>query len=246
MPSNMCKPKFSQLSQLVLVDIAAALPMAHGVRMALLGNDGLRQTCSLKWVTARMADVSFEALVLAHRFSPTREVFCSEPVRKRLYGRCIFDTDKFRYGSYSRDCKELAEKVPGWLHIHVKISRHDPSRLSKVALVFITTLDVACKLLYVTGISQLHLSDDISFMNQIPELIFAYNSYYRLINDITYRPALLKGRHVLDVLRAVCGPADVSEADLEYSRRKVTLYCKRINDILRSTWHEPVLLEQRI
>ena len=39
---------------------------------------------------------------------------------------------------------------------------------------------------------------------------------------IYYRPALLNGRHVVDVLRAVCGPADVSEAELDDIRRRMT------------------------
>ena len=59
--------KFEKLSSLVLVDVLAALPMEHVVRMARLGHERLRQTCSLKWVTDRMTDVSFGIVLKAYR-----------------------------------------------------------------------------------------------------------------------------------------------------------------------------------
>ena len=61
------KTKFTELSSLVLVDTLAALPMAHVMRMARLGHDRLRHTCSLKWVTDRMTDVTFGEIVKAHQ-----------------------------------------------------------------------------------------------------------------------------------------------------------------------------------
>ena len=39
---------------------------------------------------------------------------------------------------------------------------------------------------------------------------------------VYYRPSLLKGRHIVDVLRSVCGPADVSEAELDRVRKGAT------------------------
>ena len=39
---------------------------------------------------------------------------------------------------------------------------------------------------------------------------------------VIYRPALLKGWHIVDVLRAICGPADVSEAELNRVRWEAT------------------------
>ena len=51
--------------------------------------------------------------------------------------------------------------------------------------------------------------------------------YYRYSPDderhsVYYRPALLNGRHIVDVLRAVCGPTDLSEAELDRVRREAT------------------------
>ena len=42
------------------------------------------------------------------------------------------------------------------------------------------------------------------------------------LHYIYYRPARLNGRHVVDVLRALYGPADVSEAELDRVRRDAT------------------------
>ena len=73
------KAKFSELSSLVLVDTLAALPMEHVVRMARLGHERLRQTCSLKWVTDRMTDVSFSTVFKAYQArAPMTAVFLFE------------------------------------------------------------------------------------------------------------------------------------------------------------------------
>ena len=45
---------------------------------------------------------------------------------------------------------------------------------------------------------------------------------------VLYRLSLLNGRHVVDVLRAVCGPVAVSEAELDRVRRKVTKRARKI------------------
>ena len=42
------------------------------------------------------------------------------------------------------------------------------------------------------------------------------------LHCIYHRSALHNGRHVVDVLRAVCGPADVCGAELDRVRRKAT------------------------
>ena len=63
----MLETKFCELSSLVLVDILAALPMEHVVRMARLGHERLRHTCSLKWVKDRMTDVTFEEVLRAYQ-----------------------------------------------------------------------------------------------------------------------------------------------------------------------------------
>ena len=47
------------------------------------------------------------------------------------------------------------------------------------------------------------------------EQLFNYIFHHGHNHHVWYRPAQLKGRHIVDVMRAVCGPADVSEAELD-------------------------------
>ena len=54
----MLNTNFEKLSSLVLVDILAALPMEHVVRVARLGHENLRDACFLKWVKDRMTHVT--------------------------------------------------------------------------------------------------------------------------------------------------------------------------------------------
>ena len=80
-------PKFSDLRSLVLVDTLAAQPMEHVVRMARLGQERLRQTCSLKWVTDRMTDVAFRVVVIANQVGgDVAATFCTDGVLKKSHG----------------------------------------------------------------------------------------------------------------------------------------------------------------
>ena len=61
---------------------------------------------------------------------------------------------------------------------------------------------------------------------------------------VFYRPALLNGRHVVDVLRAVCGPAYVSEAELDRVRREATddaTECVDWEGIWLTSWKNTVI-----
>ena len=63
----------------------------------------------------------------------------------------------------------------------------------------------------------------ICIQQKNPGLVFDY-CYFpdEGCHSVVYRPALLNGRHVVDVLRAVCGPAYVSEAELDRVRREAS------------------------
>ena len=77
--------KFEWLSSLVLVDVLAALPMEHVVRMARLGHERLLHTASLKWVTNRMTDVSFGIILKTCRArDAVAAAFCTDSVLKKL------------------------------------------------------------------------------------------------------------------------------------------------------------------
>ena len=84
----MKRVSLQQLSDLVLVDILAALPMCAAVRLAQLGHQRLQAISCRPWVLKRMADVNFPAAVKAYQAGGrVREAFCSEAVLRRLYGR---------------------------------------------------------------------------------------------------------------------------------------------------------------
>ena len=60
-------------------------------------------------------------------------------------------------------------------------------------------------------------------INRCPQMVFEYE-YYPANGEhwVQYRPTLLNGRHIVDVVRAVCGPADISEAELDIIRTEAT------------------------
>ena len=64
-------------------------------------------------------------------------------------------------------------------------------------------------------------------------------------HSVLYRPALLNGRHVVDVLRAVCRPADVSEAERDRIRREATregvVYEEGWEDVWGTLWQSAAL-----
>ena len=78
-----------------------------------------------------------------------------------------------------------------------------------------------------------------------PELLFHYILLKMHTHLVFYRPALLNGRHIVDVVRAVCGPADVSEAELDRVRREATERAKERNHetgVWRTWWRGAVVI----
>ena len=207
-------PTFSELSTLVLVDVVAALPMEHVVRMARLGHERLRQACSLKWVTDRMTDVTFGAVVRAHQVGGDEaETFCAHSITKRLKGKMRITDNEIGSSSYMEACVEVSKQLQGRLHICLEgfKLKHREGTQFLWALNPPTFTSQRIKKGYL----------GVFLMHNFPEMVFDYRSY----DDhhyVLYRPALLNGRHIVDVLRAVCGPADVSEAELDRVRREAT------------------------
>ena len=145
--------------------------------------------------------------------------------------------DKIRDRSYKETCREIAKKVPGWLHIHVKNCARALMDSNKQLPSFITALDVPFKLLYVTGIDRLYQQNRISLMKHSPKLISVYHPPGKVMGVpvhivIAYRSALLNGRHIVDVLRAVFRPDYVSEAQLGSFLWQDTDYGTCTEDIL--------------
>ena len=217
-------PKFSDLSSLVLVDTLAALPMESVVRMARLGHERLRQTCSLKWVTDRMTHVTFEEVLRAYQLkSDMAAIFYASSILKRLNGEVKIQRIHFRNADHFDNNVELAKQVIGRLHLHFEDVLFESDQPSDKREKFRSALGVLPSLVYA---SQAFTAGPApgDLIQKCPEMVFDY--YYhpgdRRSRFVYYRPALLNGRHVVDVLRVVCGPADVSEAELAHARREAT------------------------
>ena len=215
----MTDTKFSQLSSLVLVDILAALPMEHVVRMARLGHERLRHTCSLKWVKDRMTGVTFEAVLRSYELGGhIADTFCVKPVTKRLKGDMKLSSIDLGNARHCDAYVSSAKQIEGNLHLRVEdvlISDY-----KKVQLEY--ALCTLPKLIYTSQIYESAVGC-FSLIRECPGLVFQYHyASYESGHHVYYRPAKLNRRHILDVLRAVCGPADVSEAELDRMRRYAT------------------------
>ena len=96
---------------------------------------------------------------------------------------------------------------------------------------FDTTLSALTGLTCVSQYLRRRDSSEVSTpFNLCPGLVFDYthdtNDYGTDEHDIPhwvyYRPALLHNRHIVDVIRAICGPADVCEAELDLVSEEAT------------------------
>ena len=65
---------------------------------------------------------------------------------------------------------------------------------------------------------------ETDYIRYCPQTLFQYAYWpsHQYNHQVFYRPALMGGRHIVDVLRAVCGPADVTEAELDRARSEAS------------------------
>ena len=230
------------LSQLVLVDILAALPMAHVVRVARLGHGRLRRTCSLKWVTDRMTDVNFEAAVSAHRAgAETRDVFCTESVLKRLHGRVTVSIDDLIKDTvYFDACVVLANKVFGRILLCIKGGQLGGQGLTYTIRYqniepFIRSLhEPKIVFFIIVGTSYI---DNLYVFKIFPNLIFHSMSSI-MSNSVAYNYRRLNGRNIVDVFRAVSDPSLHSTLTLDRAREMATENMHELSNPIRDTiWH---------
>ena len=235
----MTDTKFGQLSSLVLVDTLAALPMQHVVRMARLGHERMRQSCSLKWVTDRMTDVTFGAIVrtrLAGGY--VAKTFCTNSIMKKTQGKVGITKIDLRNPHFMKLCVEVTQILPGKLHL-----RLEAPTIGTIEDYHYDKFVVASRLSYNSQTIK-QRERRVHLIATFPEMLVDYFYYTDLnFHSIYYRPALLNGRHVVDVLRAVCGPLDVSEAELDRVRKAATTYArsrehlgKKWTGVWKSVW----------
>ena len=216
--------KFCELSSLTLVDILAALPMEHVVRMACLGHDRLRHTCSLKWVTDRMTDVTFKEALRAYQVrGDISATFCASSVMKRLNGEIKTQRIDFHDRDRINDYIQIGKQVTGRLHLNFDGAQLESGEAVAEWERFASALGALSNLTYASQTDEGGLSG-LDVIEKCPGMVFDY--HYSLDEDcphkVAYRPALLNGRHIVDVLRAVCGPANISDAELDRVRREAT------------------------
>ena len=236
--------KLYELSSLVLVDILAALPMENVVRMACLGHERLRQTASLRWVTDRMTHVEFEAVVKTSEMErDVTKTFCADSVMKRLKGKISVGRHFLKKTNFMKIYVDLAKQVPGRLFFSWKTNH---TRSSEVYKQVVSSMNAMSKVPNVTFASQVGKRRyyENYMIWRSPSMIFEYRyTSDHQKHEVYYRSALLNGRHIVDVLRAVCGPADVSEAELDRVRREATersseipCVCGKLHGMWETSW----------
>ena len=227
--------RFERLSLLALVDFVAALPLNQVVRLSGLGHERLRRTCSLKWVLDRMTDVTFvEALRACRVWSDCREIKCIKSLAMRLRGKVVISKILLENHIYHSAFKKLVKQMRGKLRFHLEIPpprNHEEyiqfKKFRSEAAYTSRRLLIALRTFRRPKIPFTYFSQNSILWTVAPvigknrETVFAY-CYENNEHIVHYRPALLNGRHVLDVVRTVCGPADVSEAELDHARKEAT------------------------
>ena len=224
-----------RLTDLVMVDIMAALPMRDAFRLARLGNKRLRDMSCRAWVLARVTDVNFTVILAAHQAGgQVSEGFYRTSVLKRLYGRVLLSM---------RDIQdvELLGEVPGYLHFHFDDHHYYDDEADFVFHIsdFIESLPSHTKekLKYITTEEPNEAHNEV--ISWFPNLVFEHQEAEDEWNRVYYRPNNLNSRHILEVLLAVYRRQEVPEARLLRTRSLMTQLAKEYDGNVMSTVFGP-------
>jgi len=198
---------FDALSDLVVADVVASLPLERVCQMFEIGSPKLQRICSLKWVMQRMTHVNFRDLCSASTANDhVKDVFCTEIVLRRLYGRvfmCEIDNDC--EGTYFKTCMYMLDRMNGRFHISFDLFEFE---YPEIALMFVNAFTRLKSVYYISYRGYFHNMPELV---HFPNAIFSYG--YGSVafrnrfkaSKILFRPGLLtNGRHVAEVLRTVC------------------------------------------
>merc|ERR1719259_668150 len=167
-----------------------------------------------------MEEVEFEMAVRACLYdNEMMELFFTEFTLKRMYGKAVINVDD-RYDLACIDiCLELVNKMPGWLRLHILSSKYYFQPVTERIRNFVESLHTPSNLTYIiVNGSGLETLCDIT--KKFSSVICACTNTFRSDDhSVVYRPSRLNGRHVVDVLRAVCGPKDITPKQLDTARR---------------------------
>ena len=197
----MARARFEQLTDLVLVEIVASLPMPHVLRFARLGHWRMQQSFFRPWVTKRMTAVCFKITLKAYQTdSSFITAFCSEAVLKRLHGKVVLEPKRLKEPSYYEAFTSLMSRVPGKLYLQIGDYTYLMGDLSQVREFFERTNRMN-DVVYVRHIYSGQTKKLIGFF---PNVVLEYLHCYRNgRQEVLFRRVLLNGRHVISVLRAV-------------------------------------------
>ena len=132
-------------------------------------------------------------------------------------GKLVMSNTDIRSPCYRNACTELAKQVPGRLYLHLNVV---PSNLIQT-WIRINMFKAMGTLTY--GSETIKNGCPSLFAARRPPIFFHYRHHLVTnLHTVHYRPTRLNSRHIVDVLRAVCGPANVSEAELDRVKREAT------------------------
>ena len=212
--------RFEGLSQLVLADVLAALPMDQVRRMLQTGSPRLRAVGSLQWVGQRMTAVSATSIVQAAL--NVEAALCSDSVIRRLNGVVVIKEDKMRLGGYARGYLAILQRIPKTLHVKIVADLANKEQIIEL-LRCITPLEKLCYITYRGKWCTLSSFD----LKYFPNLIYlhVFLDYHINVHQVMYRPSMMNGRDIIDLLRVMENPLNIEPDELE-----------RLREILDDGW----------
>ena len=209
----------AHLSDLVLVEVLAALPLQQLLRLAQMGGQRLQKVSCRPYVLKRATGVNFPTLVKAFQAGRrVREAFCGKAVLKRLYGKV--DIYSGQSVEVTHTILQQMQESPVDLHLRLH------GNLTDVEFKKIFPINMNGRVRYITELkcSMMHFDRFELF----PNLIMVLSSYPTGRGDeishrnIAYRPALFLECNAVDLVRAVFGYVDINDAELALIEREAT------------------------
>ena len=145
-----------------------------------------------------------------------RETFSTNLILKRLNGKVFIKIYNINSHMYTNICEELVARIGGTLHIHFDFGNVFKHSLERILRTYdlVNELSKRSNIAYITQSKNDHVFE-YELMRMSPLLVFYHRRDPYDQTNVAYRPALLNGRHVIDVLRCISGQPDVSGEDLE-------------------------------
>ena len=145
---------------------------------------------------------------------------CTDSVMKRRKGKLMMSQCDFENSGSIKACLFTNNTTTG--RVHICTEGYDAENYQNEG--FKRLLSTFDNLTYISqNIKKSKTLALVPPFQDCPGLVFSYRYFHiQETHMVHYRPALLNGRHIVDVVRAICGPADVCEAELDRARKVAT------------------------